>query len=444
MPDDIKMPNAMEMQKNRFLGVLEGASARVIFNLTTGAFLVGLLKYIGASDTVCGYIIAIPVLAAVVQFLSPIILESLKMRKKIIIAGCMIHRLLLSSLVAIPFLPADTNLKLWIAVAVFFISYLAVSFINPAVANMYVSFVPQNIRGKYFGMRESYLLLSATIVSLILGKVLDTFEEAGRVGAGYLIIYAVVFVFTIINFISFYLMKEVPLVHNETRMKISEVFSLPLKSKRFVRFFIMSAIWNVAFQIAGAYFSVYLVSDIDMSYTTITLLGMLSSGSYVVAANLWGKLADRRTWPVSAYLSLGALGVCHTLWFLSSKGSPLLLPIMVLAHIISGIAWSGVNISMFNLQFVFTPDEKRTVYIGFNAAAAGILGYMAAVLGSILVGLFGEAPIRLGSLSINIKQVLFAVSATLIFVCVAYIFFFLRDRKAVNEEEAQDYAEKAG
>lgn len=444
MSDDLKMPNGLEMQKNRFLGIIEGASARIIFNLTTGAFLVGLLKYIGASDTVCGYIIAIPVLAAVVQFLSPIILESLKYRKKIIIAGCLVHRLLLSSLIAIPFLPISTNFKLWMAVLLFFLSYLSVSFINPAAANLYVSFVPQNIRGKYFGMRESYLLFSATIVSLILGRTLDTFKESNNEITGYIVIYAVVFVFTVINYISFHKMKEVPLVHNKTRMKISEVFSLPLKNKIFVNFFIMSIIWNVAFQIAGAFFSVYLVSDLKMNYTAITLLGMLSSITYVISANLWGKFADRRGWLITTILSLSALGVCHTLWFFSFQSSSILLILLTTAHMISGIAWSGINISMFNIQFEFTPDEKRTVYIGFSAAVSGVIGYIAAVLGSVMVGLFGERLVMLGSFTFNIKQLLFGASAVLVFVCTAYIFIFMRKRNNKEVLEGKNYAEKTG
>ncbi|MCX7772288.1 MAG: MFS transporter, partial [Clostridia bacterium] len=184
-----EIPSEKMLEKNRFLGIVEGASARIIFNLTSGAFLVGLLKYMGANDTVCGYIIAIPVLAAVIQFLSPIVLESLPYRKTIITIGSMVHRVLLTLLIFAPFLPIGVNAKLWVAGGMFFVSYLAVSFVNPAISNMYVSFVPPNIRGKYFGQRESYCLLAATIVTLILGKVLDIYTDSGMETTGYIIIY---------------------------------------------------------------------------------------------------------------------------------------------------------------------------------------------------------------------------------------------------------------
>lgn len=429
MADEYRVPGEKDLERNRLLCITEGASARTIFNLTTGAFLVGLLKAMGADDTVCGYIVPLPVLAAGIQFLSPITLESLKFRKKIILAGSLIHRLLLSSLIIIPFLPLGTALKLWLTAGIFLVSHLAVSFITPAASNMYISFVPKNIRGKYFGTREAYLLITSTVFTLALGKILDLFEEGGNELGGYIAVYAAVFALTVANVVSIAKMKEVPLQHNKDRMKISEVFSLPLKNRLFVRYFIMSVIWNIAIQIASAYFSVYLVSDLDMSYTTITLLGLLNAVVYIIAARIWGRFADKHGWTATTMACFTILAVCHTIWFLSFRESPILLVLLVLAYVTGGAAWSGINISLFNLQFDFTPEEKRMVYIGFNAAVSGLVGYGAAAVGSQLVGAFGETDLTAAGLTIDIKQVLFIISAILIFVCTAYISIFLRKRK---------------
>ncbi|NLB78097.1 MAG: MFS transporter, partial [Clostridiaceae bacterium] len=173
MSPQLKYPLEKDLEKNRFLMIIEGASARTIFNLTSGAYLVGLLKFMGASDTFCGYVLAMPVLAAIIQVLSPIILESLESRKRIIMVGSMIHRFLLVTLIATPFIPVRPNTRLIIAAIIFLISNFAVSFVNPAISNMYISFVPQNIRGRFFGGRESTMLIVATLVTLIMGTVLD-------------------------------------------------------------------------------------------------------------------------------------------------------------------------------------------------------------------------------------------------------------------------------
>jgi MFS family permease len=429
MPADRIKTTEKDLERNRLLVILEGASARTIFNLTSGAFLVGLLKYMGASDAFCGYVISIPVFAAIIQVLSPMILESLKYRKTMIIIGAMIHRILLSMLIIVPFLPLPSGIKLFIAAIVLFISNLAISFVNPAISNMYVSFVPQNIRGRYFGTRESYILIAATLITLVLGKILDVFNDMGNEGTGYIIVYCFIFLLTIINFSFFALMKEGPLLHTTERIKLSEIFTLPLKNKKFIRYFIMLIIWNFAVQIASAYFGVYLKSDLSMSYTIITSLSFINAVIYILSARIWGRFADRNGWSKTTMITIGILSICHFTWFFASEGSPAVLFILILSHITSGMAWSGINVALFNLQFDFTPDEKRTVYIGFSAAISGLIGYISAIFGAQLVGLFGEKPVMILGASYDIKQVLFLASAILLAFCAAYIGVFMHSFK---------------
>lgn len=429
MPADRIKTTEKDLERNRLLVILEGASARTIFNLTSGAFLVGLLKYMWASDAFCGYVISIPVFAAIIQVLSPMILESLKYRKTMIIIGAMIHRILLSMLIFVPFLPLPSGIKLFIAAIVLFISNLAISFVNPAISNMYVSFVPQNIRGRYYGTRESYILIAATLITLVLGKILDVFNDMGNEGTGYIIVYCFIFLLTIINFSFFALMKEVPLLHTTERIKLSEIFTLPLKNKKFIRYFIMLIIWNFAVQIASAYFGVYLKSDLSMSYTIITSLSFINAVIYILSARIWGRFADRNGWSKTTMITIGILSICHFTWFFASEGSPAVLFILILSHITSGMAWSGINVALFNLQFDFTPDEKRTVYIGFSAAISGLIGYISAIFGAQLVGLFGEKPVMILGASYDIKQVLFLASAILLAFCAAYIGVFMHSFK---------------
>jgi MFS family permease len=434
MAPQLNYPKEKDLEKNRLLMIIEGASAKTVFNLTSGAFLVGLLKYMGASDTFCGYVLAIPVLAAVIQVLSPIILESMKSRKGIIITGSMVHRLLLVTLIAVPFLPFSQQTRLIIAAIIFLISNIAVSFVNPAISNMYISFVPQNIRGRFFGNRESVMLFTATLITLIMGTVLDVQKDAGNEIKGHVIVYIFIFILTLINFFSYLFMKEVPLVHTQARIKLSEIFSLPFKNKIFIRYFIMLIIWNFAAQIANAYFSVYLKSDLDMSYTVITALSFINTMTYAFMARIWGKFADNKGWAATTMFTVGILGVCHFSWFMTFENSMLIMPLLVFNHISGGIAWSGINVSLFNLQFDYTPDEKRTVYIGFSAALSGFLGYLAAVLGAQLVGAFGSNKILLFGYNYDIKQILFLISSILLFICALYIFIFMRNSKISKEE----------
>lgn len=423
-----QMPNSKALEKNRFLAVLEGGTGRIIFNLTSGAFLVGFLKYLGASDTVCGYILTIPVLAATIQFLAPMVLEKLQWRKPIIILGSALHRFMLSAMILVAFLPIPQTARLWVIGLFYLLSYFAVSFITPAVSNMYVSFVDPASRGSYFGARERWILLLSTVMNLVMGKVLDMLKEGGNELYGHIVIYAMIFLTTIINTWSFLGMKEVPLQHSPEVLKLKEIFLVPLKNPQFRLFFGLSVMWNISLQIAGAYFGVYQVSDLALTYTQINLLSMLTSAFYFLTAEPWGRIADKTSWSFTTMLSLAILGFTHILWFFMSKDSPLLAPLLVFAFMTGGIAWGGINVSLFNLQFDYTPAEKRTVYIGFNSAISGLLGYLASVLGAWMVGAFANWSIN-GPFPIAIKQVLFITSGVLLTCSALYILIFMKPKR---------------
>jgi len=417
------------MQMNRRLGMFEGGTARVIFNLTSGSFMVGYLKLLGASDTVCGYILSIPILAAAIQFLAPIVLEQLEFRKRIIVIGSELHRLLLFSLIIIPFLPFESSVKLWISAILYLVSNLAVSFISPAVSNMYVSFVKPQDRGKYFGTRESVILVIATVMNLLMGKVLDLFRAAGNERGGFVAVYLVVLMMTAVNMWSYIKMKEVPLVHNPNPMKIKEVFTLPLKSPLFLRFFILSVCWNLSFMVSASFYGVYQVNELAMSYTTINLLGMLSSSVYFAAAFLWGRIADKTGWAFTTAFSFLFVGITSLIWFFITPG-PHMIPLMSVSMVTSGLAWSGINISMFNLQYDFMPNDKRTVYIGFNSTISGLLGYSASLLGAYLVGKFTDLDTDFFGTAIGIKQILFLASGVLVIGCALYVHLFMNKKVA--------------
>ncbi|MGI6086294.1 MAG: MFS transporter [Acetivibrionales bacterium] len=429
-----KFPLEKDLEKNRLLMIVEGASARTVYNLTSGAFLVGLLKYMGASDSFCGYVLALPVLATVIQVLSPIILESLRIRKGIIILGSALHRLLLVTLISTPFLPVSPIARLIIAAIIFLVSSMSLSFVTPAISSMYISFVPQNKRGKFFGGRESIMLFVATLITFIMSTILDIQKGAGNEIKGYLIAYIFVFFISLVNFLSFFLMKEVPLIYTSTRIKLLEIITLPLKNKIFIRYFVMLIIWNFAVQIASAYFSIYIKSDLGLSYTVITMLSSVNALTYVLMARIWGRFADKKGWAKTTMLPVGILSICHFSWFLCSANSVFLIPLLMISYITSGMAWSGINVALFNLQFDFTPDEKRTVYIGFSAAFSGFFGFISAAVGARSVGIFGDKAVMLFGLPYDIKQILFLISSFLLLICALYIFIFMRTSKTKKED----------
>lgn len=109
-------------------------------------------------------------------------------------------------------------------------------------------------------------------------------------------------------------------------------------------------------------------------------------------------------------LSIALLGMTHAGWFFVSPGSVLLYPLIVLLHITSGISWGGVSISLFNVPYEYTPEEGRTVYLGFNAALSGLIGFISSNISSWLVGAMEDFKGIVFGMTITQFQIVFAVS----------------------------------
>mgnify|MGYP000850524399 CR=1 FL=1 len=397
-------------ERSRFFAIIESISARIIFGFTTGAFLAGYLKYIGADDKLCGQISALTVLAGVIQFFSPLVLEKLNRRKAVVVLFSAIHRFMLVLLVFVPLLPMSMTGRLYITAALYFVSHLMVNAVMPAATTLLISIVPQKMRGRYFAIREAYLIFGSSVLNIIMGKVLDVFKMQDKPYEGYLVMYAVAFAAMILNLVSYIKIKEPPKNVPSKKINFKMLFSLPLKEKRFTKIIVLFFLWGLSLNFASPFFSVYMVSKLELSYTFIMISGFLNSLSYVISTRFWGKVADRFSFTYSAMLSIGLLGITHACWFFVSPGSILLYPVIVLLHILAGIAWGGAGISLFNVPYEYTPEEGKTVYLGFNAALSGLIGFISSNISSWLVGAMENFKVIVFGMTITQFQLIFAVS----------------------------------
>ena len=413
-----------DYKKSRTFSIFEGGSARTIFNLTSGAFLAGFASYLGAGDSFNGIIGAIPVLAGIIQMISPIVFEKMEKRKLTVSLLCLLHRLLLGLMVFIPFLVKGRTTQLVLVAVVYFVAYLAVSFINPAASGWMIDLVPDSIRGRYFGIRESYVLGAATVFTLIMGRVLDIYKGNGNEYGGFIVMFSFVLVLAVGNFVIWLLMKEPPVKRSKSQLNLRSVITIPLKDRKFKKIVLLFILWNIGVQIGGPFFSVYMVTGLKLNYTYIMVVGMLGTLINTIVVRFWGKLADRKSWVYVIKLSILMLAVTHFSWFFVNPSTTYIL--VPLLHIAGGLAWAGIGISSFNIQFTYSPEEGRTVYIGFNAALSGLIGFMSTLVGSSVLFLLHSFKLNIFGFTIGSMQIVFAISGILLGICAAYIHFFIK------------------
>jgi len=412
-----------DYEKSRLMMIFEGISARIIFGLTTGAFLTGYLKFLGADDELCGQVAAIPVLASIIQFFSPMFLEKLNRRKPIVTLCNALHRILLVLLVFIPILPVSVTIRLSITGALYLLSNLSVNIANPATTTLFISLVPQNMRGRFFSLREKYLIFISSVVNVVFGGVLDKFEVQGKTYEGYVLMFTIAFFAMIMNLIAYLSIREPVLPNNKNKISFKTLFTMPLKEKGFRKIIILFFLWGLSMNFSNPFYSVYMVSTLKISYTFITISGLVNSICYVIAVSIWGKLADKKSFTYTAMISIALLGLSFIIWFLAVEGAAFTYFVVMLVHILSGIAWAGINISLYNIPYEYTPDEGRTVYLGFNAALSGLIGFISSMIASYMVGAMSNYKGSFLGLPVTQFQLIFFASGVLTIATSAYIRF---------------------
>lgn len=415
----------LELSRRRF--VLEGCLANAIFTLTSGAFLVGYASYLGANEQFNGIIVALPLLANIIQMFSPLVLEKLPRRRPLIVALCLFYRTLLCLMMFIPFVTDSKPARLLILGSMYFLAYCASGFLTPASASWIISLVPEKLRGRYFGLRDMCILASAAVVSLVMGRILDLFKLHNQDYLGFVVVFSVALIITLFNVLTLKRIKEPEVKPYDQTLDIKRLISIPLRDKQFRKVVLLNILWNLSVQFSLPFFSVYMVNGLKLSYTYIMVIGIILSCVQSYSARIWGRISEKRSWEFTVVASMTVLGIVHVTWsFINHSTYFLIIPFV---QVLAGIGWAGVNLSLFNIQFKYAPQEGRTVFVGFNAALAGAAGFFSALMGSVVVGALSGIKIDIKVTVLDNMLIVFGISGLMILCCAAYFSWCFKDKK---------------
>jgi hypothetical protein len=74
-----------------------------------------------------------------------------------------------------------------------------------------------------------------------------------------------------------------------------------------------------------------------------------------------------------------------------------------------------------NIQFKYSPESMKTIYIGFSSAIGGLVGFASSLAGSLLITVLGNYRLTYFGFTAGSMQILFALSGILMILCLAYI-----------------------
>jgi MFS family permease len=364
-------------------------------SVTASTFLVAFALVLGASNFQIGVLASIPFITDLVQVPAVWLVEKLRRRKAMVLLTWLFSQLLW---VPVALIPVAMDLPDAGAVSMM-LGIMALRGILNALTNCGWSswkrdLVPQNILGRYFARRLSLATMVAVVCGLSAGYFLDYWSagEGGAIGYSCVLLVGLAF----FGLASPALMAFIPEPKmppaGGPRPSFPETITTPLRERNYRQFmkFLMS--WGFASNMVAPFFAVFMLRQLGLPIFTVISLAMVSGVFTVISLRFWGPLADRFGSKAVLYLSTALFLLVLMGWILTAlPGDPgLLIPLLVMMHVLAGIAAAGMTLTAETLSFKLAPHGRATPYLVgaslADSAGAGLGALAGGFLADFLTG----------------------------------------------------------
>jgi MFS family permease len=235
--------------------------------------------------------------------------------------------------------------------------------------------------GSYFGRRSRIATTFSLLCMLIAGFILDYFQKT-HVFIGFIILFSIAFFGRFIS-------SRLTLKQHEPKFHFDESYFFSLRDfikrmykNNFGRFVIYFSLVSLAVNISGPFLAVYMLKDLQFSYTSFMIVSLASVLTTLLFVTPWGKFADKfgnlRTMQITGMF----IPFLPLLWYFSIffKGANSILLYLVFIECVSGMVWAGFNIAAGN--FIYDAVSRQRVAI--CASYFNILAGSGVLVGSLL------------------------------------------------------------
>jgi MFS family permease len=390
------------------LSIAEGALASVHISITMGAFLTGFALMLGAGDFELGVMGALPFIGQLFQFVAAYLEERLGERKRLVVYSCITSRALWALIAALPFLSWLGGIQLALFLVILAVSQALIGITGNAWTSWMCDLVPPRERGRYFGLRNTVASITVMLSTWLAGLALDHYQAIGNEAMGYALIFGVAVVFAMAAGVVLHFQPEPPLQRRQEQVRVRELFAAPLRHAGFRAFALAAAGWAVATGIAAPFFNAYGIQHLQLSFSTLALFGIVTSGVSMVTMPYIGRLQDR--YGDQRVLVFSTIGVVLLPWGWVLSTPTFLLPVW-LTTIFSGIFWPGITQGLVNLLMDRAPAEGRGAYVAAYGAINGAGTFLASLLGGAIATGLSTTVLHIGTLSLGHYAVLFVMSS---------------------------------
>jgi MFS family permease len=358
--------------------------------MAVGAFLTALAVQLGASNLTIGALAAIPHLSQLAQIPAVYAVDRVGDRKRVYQWSGWVARPMFLVIAAAAWL-LSPSLALAVIMVAFAVRYIAGAFLQCAWSSWMRDLVPDAEMGRLFGKRQQRMIGIGIGLSLVGAAFIDLWRlhVPQPVTIAYGIVYTLAFIggaYAVICARHIHEPRMQPAHHESLFKRLRE----PFRHDNYQRLIRFLASWNFAINLAAPFFTVHMLKQLQMDLFWVIGLGTLSQIAAYFTVSSWGRIADH-------FSNKAVLRVCGSAFVLAifawtfttfpdvHAGT---VPLLIVIHIIAGVATAGVNLASGNIALKLAPTGNATAYLASSSMVNAMAGGVAALCGGAFADLF--------------------------------------------------------
>ena len=426
-----KPRDGMKTTRNAYIG--EAGFEYLISLLVSGDLLVFLLSYFNFHDSVTTIIAHVVTFSCTAQVFS--LFFAGRRVKKMVTVCHVVNQACFVLLYFVPFVPFPDGAKPAVFLALFIIGHFLNNAINSPKITWLMRSVPDNRRGSFTAVKEMISLAAGMGLSMGVGVFADFMKAQNNMEAYYLICAGGLIALTVLHTLTLLISKEPPLPDDvkplAPRAAFRQIFEVPSIGKVMA----VGVIWNIAIGFSVSSFAVYKQGELGFTMFEISLMATVSALCRLVFSPVMGKLADKISFSRNMTICLAVAGAG---FLINTFTVPDFKWIHLVYLCLYSIAMAGINSGSINLIFDFVPLSGRQAAMGLKNAIGGVLGFVSALVGGLLLGASqGAGGFHIFGITLYAQQVLSFISFVMIALLILYMFLVIFPLQRKREADAK-------
>jgi hypothetical protein len=407
--------------------------ANIMANFYGGNFYTGLLLLMNASDSFMGTLSMINIAVGILPIFSAVVLDRFERRKKIlVIFRIIIDFLSIVVIGIIPLLNIENGSKLSAVLMITFITGCIANIASPGYSVWHIRLIPEDKRAGYFSFMSIVTGIIGYVITIAASNVLDHFKAMGYELQTILILRAVALVFACLEVVCLIKVKEFPVPRTYVKINVMHIFKRAMKSGKYLVSIAIGCMYAFAANLQGPYFSIYLLKDLGLKYSYLSLISFLYMPFMIFLMPVWSRIIRKISWNRALIYCLVINVPVYCLYPFTTKST---LFMYLAGSILSYTVAPGFGLVFSNNTYHNLPENDRTELIGFYATVYNLFALAGVSFGKWFIGATEGKFIKIFGLSMMNKQyIMFLMAFGLL--AMAIVVYFINKRDNVKSAEA--------